>query len=206
MAGPPQTAIESLRTNDEVVYDFQQSISCVRIAAISDGIIEIHIITATKDAAEREGYSSWIDWTNAGCPGASTRDTIRCTSDGTIIPGGHNDQRTAWLSTLLSLKRTTVPEHLRKKAGPTPMVGEIDLRATWQPKIVVQGLTLNIPSEAFSLQWPNDGTELSGRTLILYFPKSSEAVPALPYWIESPSSSARVRVVDSFRGPSFKNP
>ena len=188
-----------LRPKDAVVYDFQQSVTVIRVASVSDTAVELQAAAATKDVAEREGFSSWLAWADGGCPGASTQETFLLSIKDRPTLLTPEARSAGWLMTLFGLPSASVPTQARRKAGPAPMPGEIDLRSAWQPRIVVNGKTLSLPSEACSFDWPADNSILSGRTIIAYFPKGAEAVPAFPYWLESPSSSARASVIDSRR-------
>ena len=189
--------LSSLRSGDEIVYDFQQSVTVVRVVQSSGTTVTLHVASATNDVAEREGFPSWLAWERGGCRGAASDETItlRIGEQTTVVSEGTKGAE--WLITLLGCDSTPVPEPLRRKAGPAPMPGEIDLRSPWQPRVVVDGYAVGGKSDAYSFCWPNDASALSGRTIIAYFPRSPAAVPALPYWIESPSSSARVGVIDS---------
>ena len=155
--------------------------------------IFFRVVTATKDILDREGYPTWITWFDAHAPDASTDETISVCG-GTIV---HSDSSHDWFHTLLSLDLSPIPNYLRKRAGPKPMAGEHDLRPIWHPKIVVNGAYLETPSVALETKWPQDATPLSNRPLTLYFPTSEKSVRALPYWIESPTSSYRAEVIDS---------
>jgi hypothetical protein len=188
-----------LKKGDELIYDFQQSITLVRVLDTADATITLRVATATKDVAEREGFSSWLMWADSGCPGAATDETLQLHIDGQPAVVSSDTQRAGWLITLLRLTSTPVPEKARRRAGPAPMPEEIDLRSPWHPRIVVDGQNVGGPCDAYSFQWPTDDSPLSGRMIIAYFPRSSKAVPALPYWIESPSSSVHVSVIDSHK-------
>jgi hypothetical protein len=188
--------LHALKKGDELVYDFQQSITLVRVLDASKTTIKLQVATATKDVAEREGFSSWLAWADGGCPGATTEETFDLHIDGKPVV---DTKHAKWLITLLGLTPTPVAEKSRRKAGPAPMPEEIDLRSPWQPRVIVDGKNVGGLSDAYSFHWPTDESPLSDRTIIAYYPRSSRAVPALPYWIESPSSSAHVSVLDSHR-------
>lgn len=191
--------LHELKKGDEIVYDFQQSITLIRVLSTSESNITLQVATATKDVAEREGFSSWLAWADKGCRGATTNENVELHVDGRLSVVSQDAKRVGWLVTLLGLTSTQVPEKSRRKAGPAPMPEEIDLRSPWQPRIFVDGHNVGGPSDAYSFHWPTDNSPLSDRTIIAYFPRSQKAVPSLPYWIESPSSSAHVTVLDSHR-------
>jgi hypothetical protein len=189
--------VSAFRTGDTVVVDFRNSVSLVVVTAMSQGDVDFRVVTATIDTLEREGFHSWLQWLEQGCPGASGDEAIHIHDGSVNHSDTNNTTHTRWLQTLLTLQLTPIPDSERKKAGPAPLPDEIDLRPVWQPPIIVQGRTINSRCNAFRTQWPNDGSELSTRPLILYFPTSDTAVRAFPYWIESPTSSYHLRVIDS---------
>ena len=186
-----------LHVGDEVAFDFQQSVSVLAVTKKTDHVVTLRIATATKDVLSRENITSWLHWFHQGCPGATSDETISLRTDQVTGVQAEDAAHVAWLLTLLQLDIKKIPEEMRKKAGPPPLSGELDLRTVWQPQIFVQGHKIECESTAFSAQWPNDGSDLSSRVLILYFPRSQKAVQALPYWIESPSSSFHVQIIDS---------
>ena len=197
--------LHALRREDTVVYDFQQSVTLIRVVAVSDDTVELRVATATKDAAEREGLS-WLAWADNGCPGASTDEVFKLRINNPPVLLSPEAHGAAWLITLFGLPSAPVSAGSRRKAGPAPMSGEIDLRAPWQPRIIVDGHAVSSPSDAYSFHWPADNSVLSDRMIIAYFPRSGEAVPAFPYWIESPSSSGHAGVIDSRRYVNIFNP
>ena len=188
-----------MQTDNRIVYDFQQSIPLISVEEANNEKIVLHVVTGTKDLLDRENLSSWLTWYTQGCPGASSTESITITLQPCITISAEDPQKVSWLLTLLNLPLVPVSTSDRKKAGPQPSVDEPDFRKPWQPPIVVNGTRIPTPSSAFSTTWPPDDTQLANRTLILYFPTSDKAVPAFPYWIESPSSSYHVKVIDSSR-------
>jgi hypothetical protein len=187
--------LSELCQDDLVVYSLPRSICIVAVEKREGDTLFFRTVTATKDVSQREGYQTWIEWFDEGASEASTDERFSVQNQ-TITKLDGSDQHN-WFLTLLSLELSPVPNHLRKKAGPKPMAGEHDLRPIWQPKVVVNGFRFNTPSVALETKWPTDSTALSERPLTLYFPTSKERVHAFPYYIESPTSSYRVEVIDS---------
>lgn len=103
-----------------------------------------------------------------------------------------------FLPTLLALPFQKVESSERKRVGPAPMPGELDLRRLWTPKIMFDGHEVKTSVDVMRVCWPKDGSELSGKVLDLYFPHAP-ALSFFPYWIEGwgPFSKFNVRVVDS---------
>lgn len=189
--------VGSLKQGDVVVYDFHNSISVIQVLTIEEPKVQFRLVTATKDVLSRENIPSWTLWLQKGVPGASTDEILSIDPIKKTVHEKGETRREEWLATLLSRELTPVPDSARRRAGPLPMSGEIDLRPLFSPKIIVHGMKVESGVTVFSTRWPDDGSDLSGRVLILYFPTSPQAVQAFPYWIESPSSSYHVSVIDS---------
>ncbi|MBP9842126.1 MAG: hypothetical protein KBC64_06870 [Simkaniaceae bacterium] len=63
-----------------------------------------------------------------------------------------------------------------KKIGPPPPPESIDRRALWAPPLIVEGVKKRASSfSTFTCHFPNDGGELSGKPITLYF------VPHFPF-------------------------
>ena len=192
---PAKKEMYSLHPNSLIIYELPQSIIAVHVKKRDSSEILIEVTTAAKDLLTRENLPSWMAWCRAGMPSATSSEEVSL-----FLSNNAHTQGTPqpnWLSTLLSLDVAQVAQAERKKAGPPPMPEEIDLRPIWQPKITVEGKKRDAESTVYKVIWPDDGSALAKRELILYFPDTQEAVQGLPYWIESPSSSYKVFVVDS---------
>jgi hypothetical protein len=192
-----QDRLPLLKQGEEIIFDFHQSITAIGIISITDRVIKVRTATATKDILSREHFQTWLEWFNQGAPGAVSDETFLLRTDETPVDHADDTKGVRWLLTLLKLPLTKIPDAARRRAGPPPSEGEIDLRPLFQPKITVQGKAIDSKSDAFSTHWPDDGSDLSSRLLILYFPRSPLALQTFPYWIESPSSSYHVHVLDS---------
>jgi hypothetical protein len=107
-----------------------------------------------------------------------------------------------FLSKLLNLTFTRVPDHVRKKVGRVSNT-ENDPRNFWQPKMTVNGQIIpGFPFDAWQTKWPNDGSELSGKNIEMYLPQDRKAFPSyFPYWLQIRGTIGRatIRIVDSGR-------
>lgn len=109
-----------------------------------------------------------------------------------------------FLSKLLNLSLTKIPEESRKRVGPRPSPGGPDFRTLWQPRMVVDGRPVNkVLFDAWRTRWPRDSSELSGRVIEIYLPQESQIYPSyFPYWLQINGAigRAKVRIIDSGRG------
>ncbi len=105
-----------------------------------------------------------------------------------------------FLSKLLNLTFTKIPEETRKKIGGRSR-GRPDLRPNWQPHMVVEGQVVQgVPFEAWWTQWPRDGSDLSGKRIEVYLPRDNQRYPSyFPYWLEIQGmiGKAKIRIIDS---------
>jgi hypothetical protein len=151
--------------------------------------------------------TDWKKWVKEKAPGhtswtlyeidSSTGKLIECFSyskNGWL----YLDQSEQFLTRLLSLPLLPVLSSERKKIGIQP-TQEQDLRALWNPPLVVEGKKVSKPSfEVLKTKWPDDGSRLSLCTIELYFSKEHPSFP-FPYWLEvkSPHYAFKIRTIDS---------
>lgn len=105
-----------------------------------------------------------------------------------------------FLSKLLTLKLYKIPENERKMMGPKPTTGP-DWRKIWQPTLIFDGKKVDgVTFDAWRTVWPKDKSDLSGKTIDVYLPKSGENYPSyFPYWLQVSGvvGKAKVRIIDS---------
>lgn len=146
---------------------------------------------------------NWKGWIEQGAPYNSS--WVRYTLD--LQTGGMLDYfsftKNSWfspkennfLTTLLNLPMQRISNQERKK------VGNSTYRQLWQPKMIFEGQTIpNICFSAWTAKWPNDGSELSGRTVELYTPEINSGYPSyFPYWLQVNRAvgNAKIRIIDS---------
>ena len=190
--------MSELKEKDFIVFDLYRSVAAIEVTNVSPTSIEFQVAIAAKDILEKTECSSYSEWRKKGYPVSEVHETIHIHKDQSIDPTPILDE-IKWLPTLLKLPINKVPKDARKKHGEALREGEIDIRPVWNPPIIVKGEKLKTTSDAFSTKWPDDGSFLSGKTLILYFPLDSHALRSFPHWIESPSSSVHFEVIESER-------
>jgi len=115
-----------------------------------------------------------------------------------------------FMSTLLNLRLTPIPERSRKKVGPRPTLGSPDQRRPWQPRMVVDGKIIpGVSFQALRTRWPRDGSELSGKLIEVYVPEEGQDYPSyFPYWLQISGliGKAKVRIIDSGTGLTSPKP
>lgn len=159
---------------------------------------------------------SWKEWVNQNAPGNTSwvaydinlnnGQMIRYYSftkkNWFEIPDGDN-----FLSKLLNLRLTKIPDSARKKVGPPPISGP-DWRPLWQPRMIVNGEPIkNVPFDAWRTRWPQDGSDLSNKTIEVFLPRDSQLYPSyFPYWLQINGAvgKAKIRIIDS--GTQLQSP
>jgi len=116
----------------------------------------------------------------------------------------------SFLSTLLNLRLNAVSPSERKKIGRVPHNRNGDKGFLWQPQLKLEGQVVkDIPFNAWYAKWPNDKSDLSGKSIEIYTPEDSDFYPSyLPYWLEISGmiGSAKIRIVDSGRNLTSPHP
>jgi hypothetical protein len=155
-------------------------------------------------------FTSWKEWMRQGSPG-NTAWVLYVIE----INSGHMLQcysmtRRAWvnipeannfLSTLLNLRFTGIPDWQRKKAGPPPLLGVPDRRSPWQPRMILDGQEIKgVLFDAYRTHWPKDKSLLSDKTIDVYLPQDRVRYPAyFPYWLQISAvvGKAQIFIIDS---------
>lgn len=112
------------------------------------------------------------------------------------IPEANN-----FLSTLLNLKFSRIPDWQKKKTGPPPLPGMPDRRQPWQPRMIFESQEIKgVQFEAYRTKWPKDKSLLSEKTIDVYLPQDRSRYPAyFPYWLQVSGvvGKAQVSIIDS---------
>ncbi len=153
---------------------------------------------------------SWRRWIESGAQGSTSwvlyhiylpTGTIQQTFSFTRNEWVNIPQSQNFLSTLLNLNLTKIPDSERKRVGPPPSSDSPDKRLTWQPPLISDGQTITgVTFDGWRTRWPKDSSELSGRLIEVYLPTNSDKYPAyFPYWLQVTGivGKAKVRIVDS---------
>jgi len=161
---------------------------------------------------------SWREWVQKNAPGNTSwvmydidLDTGEMVRYYSFTKNGWYDIPEAdnFISKLLNLKLTLIPDDSRKRIGSKPAFG-VDPRPIWQPRLVFEGQM--IPKATFTAwktRWPRDQSDLSGKMIEVYLPTSECSAPSyFPYWvqIEGTIGNAKIRVIDSGKGLISQKP
>jgi hypothetical protein len=180
----------------------------------------LHIYGREKDSISIEEISvplskipkqplTWQGWLNQKAPGNTSWSIYqvdlhsgRIISYFSVTKNGwfRNSQQEQFLSTLLNLPLRAIPSSERRKVG-IPRPTALDNRPFWQPKMVVNGHTIpNVSFTAWQGCWPQDNSDLSGKTVEIYLPANLQSYPSyFPYWLQVSTMGARAsaRIIDA---------
>jgi hypothetical protein len=158
---------------------------------------------------------SWKEWVREGAPGNSSWIIYTVDfSSGKIsdyyllsrnIPL-NPEKEGRFISTLLNMEMSLIPEKERRKVGSHPVYAHRDKRPVWQPKMVFEGEAIpGVYFDAWRAEWPKDGTPFAGKTIKIFTPRDPRFPSYFPYKLEAGGLiSGEIRIIDS--GRSMESP
>jgi len=201
---PLLNRLKKAQNGDFVVWETNKMITLLVIRFPTERSIIFEEISAPKFNNKALG---WGEWLQQGAPGHTSWAMIEIDLTQKEILEAYSFSRRGWLSTssqecllstLLHLDMQPLPDEKWRRIGPPPLEGEKDLRKIWNPPLFVEGVRIkNAPFEAFETTWPEDHSELAGKTLHVYF--DQKVLCPLPTWIqiETGQFSASLRAIDA---------
>lgn len=199
--------LQRAQPGDYIVISSNKTQTLMHIYAKQNQILTIEEIAVPE--SKRSSEVGWKEWVQKGAPGNTSwvmfdidlrsGQMVRYYSftkkNWFEIPDADN-----FLSKLLNLKFTKIPDNSRKRIGPKPTSGP-ELRPLWHPRMIVEGRSIQgVVFDAWHTKWPRDGSDLSSRTIEVYLPRDSQRYPAyFPYWLQINGAvgKAKIRIIDS---------
>lgn len=206
--------LQRAQPGDFIVISANKTQTLMLIRNKNNQVLTIEEIAVPENKSPSK--MSWKEWVNQNAPGNTSwvaydinlnnGQMIRYYSftkkNWFEIPDGDN-----FLSKLLNLRLTKIPDSARKKVGPPPISGP-DWRPLWQPRMIVNGEPIkNVPFDAWRTRWPQDGSDLSNKTIEVFLPRDSQLYPSyFPYWLQINGAvgKAKIRIIDS--GTQLQSP
>lgn len=176
------------KDGDYFVVKSGKMISVIRVASLKGERLVLEEISAPANLLKK---ANWQDWIDQKGPGHTSWIMYEIDLDANELLETFSFSKHCFLQlsddhfllTLLKNPLQSIPDETRKKIGPPPEKGELDVRANWQPPKIVHGKKIQNPQfSVLQLKWPDDQTELSGKMIQLYFEKNSEFF--FPFWVE----------------------
>lgn len=206
--------LKHAQPGDYLVTSSGKTLTLMHMFEKKNQILTIEEITIPE--SKRSSTLNWKDWVAKNAPGntswvmydidLNTGKMIRYYSfskrNWYEIPDVDN-----FISKLLNLKMTKIPENARKRIGRKPTSGP-EWRPFWQPRMVIEGKPIQgVVFDAWKTSWPRDGSELSNKTIEIYLPNNTQNYPSyFPYWLQINGAvgKAKIRIIDS--GSNLKSP
>lgn len=155
-------------------------------------------------------FEGWKQWMKIGAPGNTSWMVYVIELKSGNMQQCYSITKRSWvnisqannfLTTLLNLPFTLIPDWQKKKAGPPPLLGVPDRRPAWQPRMIVEGKEVaGVLFNAWRAHWPKDGSILSNKTIEVYLPQDNAKYPSyFPYWLQISGvvGKAQIHIIDS---------
>ncbi len=201
--------LEKGQCGDFFVTQANKMITVAAVRSISSSTLLLEEISVPEQNLKPlpDSSSAWAGWIKAKAPGHTSWSMIEVDLQTGQILECYSFSRSAWvqispkeslLSTLMQLPLKPIDMDKRRRIGPPPLDGEADRRKLWNPPLIAGGKKIeNAEFEVFEAEWPKDGSDLSGKTITLYFDKEKKY--PLPFWIQvdTEHATAALRTIDS---------
>lgn len=177
--------LQQAKPGDYIVISSSKTETLMHMYDKKENILTIEEI-AVPENKRKSTHLGWKEWILQNAPGNTSwvMYDIDLTNGQMIryysfsknnwfeIPDSDN-----FLSKLLNIKFTKVPEITRKKVGPKPISGP-DWRKIWQPRMIIDSkIVPGVMFDAWRTKWPKDNSDLSGKTVEVYLPKTTNLFP-----------------------------
>jgi len=189
--------LSSATPGDYLVVEGGKMITLLSVRTITPNSLILEEISAPTQNLKQIPVS-WKEWVASRAPGHTSWSAIEIERKTGEILECYSFSRATWIpvtskesliATLMQLPIQKVPDEKRKKIGPPPQAGEMDLRKPWQPAACFEGKSKErILCDVYETSWPDDGSPLSGNTIQLYFDRTSHF--PLPLWIQIDATAA----------------
>lgn len=201
-----QERLKLAKNGDYIVTESNQMISLLAIRSITDESLILEEISAPLSAFNPRP-SDWSEWVRHSAPGHSSWSMIEIELTYHQLIECYSFSRSAWMqlspqesliSTLLNLSLRPLAKNDQRRIGPAPLNDDMDTRKIWKPPLIVDGKPLpDIEFDVFQTTWPEDGTDLAGNSIVLYFDHGNHS--PFPAWmqIDTTHASASMRMIDS---------
>jgi len=207
-SSPLKERIQQAHNGDYLVFESNKMITVLSIRSITKDSIVLEEISAPSQNLLKHP-TSWAEWIKNKAPGHTSWSMTEINlKDGQIIEC-YSFSRASWIqisqkeslfATLLQLPLEFLKPEKRSRIGPPPPDGELDVRKIWEPPLYFEGKKKsNSHFDAYQTSWPKDGSELSGKTISLYF--DHETRFPFPFWIqiEAAYAAISIRAIDAGR-------
>ncbi len=197
------------KVGDYIITEQNHFCSLIRIHTLEFPRLIIEEISFPESTKPKEVQ----DWISSGSKGHTSWSLIEINLLKTSLETCFSFTKNAWLSQgaddsfllkILDIPFFPIAEHERRKIGHASSEG-IDARKIWNPPLIINGKRdSSAQFSPFRLNYPKDGSLLSGKRIELYFNNSNHNFP-FPYWgqiTDASDAALKFRVIDSGRNLS----
>lgn len=194
---------------DYIVFEGGKTVTLLHLRSIAPNSLIFEEISAPLRHFQ-ELPPSWKGWVEERAPGHTSWSMIEIDPSKGEVVECYSFSKGGWVSlspqesllvTLLEVPLTPVEASEWRRIGPPPPPGEPDFRKVWLPPLVYEGIPQkNVRFDLYETIWPNDGGELSGKRVTLYFDREGRS--PLPFWIEvqTTHATAPIQAIDAGKG------
>ncbi len=197
------------KVGDYIITEQSRFCSLIRIHTLSPPKLVIEEISFPESALSK----NTADWVESGAKGHTSWSLIEINLSNAALERCYSFTKSSWLVPssdesfllkILDLPLYPIQEGERRRIGPAPREG-VDTRKIWNPPLYLDGKKVSSPQfSPFRLNYPKDGSLLSGKHIELFFHNSDSNFP-FPYWgqiTDESEAALKFRVVDSGRNLS----
>lgn len=201
--------LKKAKNGDFFVAEANKMVSLLIVRSITPTSLILEEITVPANALNPRP-ASWSEWVKKRAPGHTSWSMIEIDLQSHQLMECYSFTHNAWMQlsgqdslipTLLSLPLKPVAERDLRRIGPHPMEGEPDFRQIWKPPLVINGHQMkDVEFVVFEALWPQDGSQLAGNKVSIYFDRTSQT--PFPSWIqiETAHAAGSLRILDSGKG------
>jgi hypothetical protein len=200
MAHPIKNSFAKAQEGDYVVFEEGKHLFLFVIRQTSPLLI-IEEFAIPSD--QKKSISDWKKWARNQEPPASSHLLYEMDVERNRITECFSLTKGAFLKTnqeslffkLFHVPFSKLKKNQRKKIGPPPMDGEMDLRSLWNPPVHYEAKTITPQYTVYSGRWPKDGSDFENATLEIYYAMQHP----FPFWLEISNHSLRkfIQAVDA---------
>lgn len=206
--------LRQAQPGDYLVISSNKTQTLMHVYAKQNQVLTLEEITIPE--CKRPADFSWKEWVKQGAPGHTSWVMFDIDVRTGHMIRYYSFTKKNWfeisdadnfLTKLLNLKFSKVPESNRKRVGPKPTSGP-EWRPFWQPRMIVEGQVVqDVAFDALRTKWPRDGSDLSNKVIEVYLPHDHQRYLAyFPYWLQinGVMGKAKIRMIDS--GKQLQSP
>lgn len=198
--------LEKAKPGDYIVTESNHMVTLLSVRSHTSSSLILEEISAPLQNLKKRP-SSWPEWVKCKAPGHTSWSMLEMDLENGQILECYSFTRSAWIhlsakesliATLSHLPMKKIAPNDRRRIGPPPLTGETDIRKIWNPPLIVEGEKIEDATfDAYQTSWPEDGSELSGKTVALYFDKEKKF--PFPFWVHVETShlTGALRTIDS---------